>query len=169
MLELFEIILQIRTTAGPGTEYQLSAGQLRADQLFFVPSLLSDFDEANDSKHPALSYWHGSDKLYVFPPSFNSVFSLLIRSEFVRRFEWTSYPSGLFPRILLRIFHTQLIVMACWLDAAVVMSRKGKDCAFLHIAQDSNRNIYFLEVALFHLFFSFFLHFILLGFCSVRF
>jgi hypothetical protein len=80
MLELYGVILQIRTTAGPATDTLLAAGKLRDDQLFFVPSLLSDFDDANDATHPALSYWHSSEKAYVsfpFPTLFYISFFFL--------------------------------------------------------------------------------------------
>ncbi len=55
------------------------------------------------------------------------------RKSYMRIFKWDFHPSGLFPRLLLRLVHLRLTPLACWLDAAVVMGRGGCECAILKL------------------------------------
>jgi len=63
----------------------------------------------------------------------------------IRQFSWPFYPSGFFPRLLLRLAHLRVRVLASWLDAAVIMGRDEGECAFVKLSH-STESIYSLEV-----------------------
>lgn len=50
-----------------------------------------------------------------------------------RRYTWENYPAGFFPRLLLRLMHTQISLLGSWVDAAVVMSQDQQFFGFLHL------------------------------------
>jgi len=67
-----------------------------------------------------------------------------IRLEYKRRFSWDFLPSGFFPRLLLRLVHLRMRLLAGWIDAAVVMGRNNFECAFLRLSRNEDK--YYLEV-----------------------
>jgi hypothetical protein len=69
---------------------------------------------------------------------------LYIRLEYKRRFSWDFLPSGFFPRLLLRLVHLRMRLLACWIDAAVIMGRNDFECAFLQLLRNEDK--YNLEV-----------------------
>ena len=70
----------------------------------------------------------------------------MCRRLYHRRFSWPSYPSGFFPRLLLRLQHLRVRTLISWLDAAVITGRDGTECAFLKLSRLSGQNKYCLEV-----------------------
>eukprot|EP00026_Physarum_polycephalum_P000182 Phypoly_transcript_00182.p1 GENE.Phypoly_transcript_00182~~Phypoly_transcript_00182.p1 ORF type:complete len:2033 (+),score=208.26 Phypoly_transcript_00182:30-6101(+) len=126
MLEFFEIIYKMKTPQGVKALQQNA--ELIDEQMFFVPSLLSPFLPERD--HPALQYWNSLDSTCTF----------------VRRFSWKIFPSGFFPRLLLRLVHLRMKPLVCWLDAAVILGKDGTECAFMRLSQKLEDSSFFLEV-----------------------
>lgn len=58
---------------------------------------------------------------------------------------WDFYPTGFFPRLLVRIMHAQFPVPASWANAAIFFSRSGDEVGLLQIKKADSK--YCLEVA----------------------
>lgn len=65
---------------------------------------------------------------------------------YVRKFEWDFYPSGFFPRLLVRLMHLKLAMPLSWANAAVLHSRDGDEVAFLHLKKEGEK--FCLEVCI---------------------
>ena len=72
------------------------------------------------------------------------IVNIYIRRMYTRRITWSFYPSGFFPRLILRLAHLRIRLLASWLDAAIIMGRDDSECAFLRLAH--SEAAYHLEV-----------------------
>lgn len=68
MLEFFEIVYRMKG------QQLANSGQVRVEQMFFVPSLLSPYEQGVG--HPSLTYWYSMESRYV--PNSAFIFSLLL-------------------------------------------------------------------------------------------
>ncbi len=141
LLEFFEIIYKIR---GIGEYFvRTSNAMMNDEQMFFVPSLLSPFD--NSIPHPSLQYWQSINPTWYFCLLFAFVAHSHFSLTYKRIFTWKFFPNGFFPRLLLRLAHLRFGLLACWLDAAVIVG-KGAECAFLRLFRELDQMQFKLEV-----------------------
>jgi hypothetical protein len=66
----------------------------------------------------------------------------------VRRFSWKFFPSGFFPRLLLRLVHLRMNTLVCWLDSAIILGTNGVECAFMQLSRKSHDDPFILEVCI---------------------
>lgn len=136
LLESFEIIYRMRT----GND------ERNDDQMFFVPSLLTPLSP--QTTNPAIDHWTRMDAKYVeFHLSIVILIVLFHRQIRTRKFGWDFFPTGFFSQMLLRLVHLRMQVLACWLNAAVIMGKTGSECAILQLQRGAGEeNRYYLEV-----------------------